>query len=736
MFRKKFPFYKQLDAMDCGPTCVRIIARHYGKAFSLQSLREKGSMSREGISLNEISNIAESIGFRTLAVKTSFEKLQQEAPLPVVAHWNQNHFIVVYRIEKDKVYVADPSFGLLTYTREEFLRGWVSSVQHRQEQGVLLLLEPTPDFYRQAEERTTNKASFRFIAQYILAYKKHLLYISIGLLFGSILQLLLPFITQLIIDRGIGNRDVPFVYLILIAQVVLIISLTSVEYIRSILLVHVSSRINIFIISDFLEKLMKLPISFFDTKLTGDITQRIRDHKRIEDFFTDTVLTFIFSGFSIMVLGAVMLYYNVYIFGIFACCAFLEIWWALRSLKKRRYLSNRLFARLTTEQSNLIELINGMQEIKLNNIEKNKRWQWQKIQAAIFRTNLQIVSLKQYQYGGIRLINYLQIALVTFICANAVIKGEMTIGVMMAVMYILGQLSAPLNDAINFIYSAQDARISLERLGEIHLKQNEEEEQAARPKPADKGNTYHGRDIVFDNISFHYPGHAGHDVLKNICLTIPEGKVTAIVGASGSGKTTLLKLLLKFYTPRQGSIRIGNSNLHDYANDAWRKSCGVVMQDGYIFADTIANNIALEEHINKDLLLHATEVANIHSFIQSLPSAYNTRIGQDGIGLSQGQKQRLLIARAVYKDPSFIFFDEATNALDANNELVIMRNLEAFFRNRTVVIVAHRLSTVRNADQIIVLDNGCITEQGAHEELTARRKSYYTLVKNQLELGT
>lgn len=733
MLRRKFPFYKQLDSMDCGPTCVRMIAKHYGKEFSLQSLREKGSMSREGISLNEISNIAESIGFRTMAVKTSFDKLSKEAHLPVIAHWNQNHFIVVYKIKDDKVYVADPSFGLLTYTREEFLRGWISSVKFDKEQGILLLLDPTPDFYSQEEIKTTNKASFRFIARYVLTYRKHLAYISLGLLFGSILQLLLPFITQTIIDRGIGNRDIPFIGLILMAQVVLIVSLITVEYVRAILLVHVSSRINIFIISDFLSKLMKLPISFFDTKLTGDITQRIRDHKRIEDFFTDAILSFIFSAFSIIVLGLVMLYYNVYIFFIFVVCAVLEVGLSLRSLKKRRYLNNRLFARLTTEQSNLIELINGMQEIKLNNIENSKRWQWQKIQAAIFRTNLQIVSIKQSQYGALRLINYLQIAFVTFICANAVIKGEMTIGVMMAVMYILGQMTAPLHDAINFIYSAQDAKISLERLGEIHLKKNEEEDQPVQKvAPADH---YLGQDIVFADVSFFYPGYAGRNVLKDICLTIPEGKVTAIVGASGSGKTTLLKLLLKFYSPQQGKISIGRNDLNNYPAPSWRKSCGVVMQDGYIFSDTIANNIALEEYIDKEQLLHAAEVANIHEFIESLPSGYNTRIGQDGIGLSQGQKQRLLIARAVYKNPSFIFFDEATNALDANNELVIMRNLEAFFKNRTVVIVAHRLSTVRNADQIIVLDNGRITEQGAHEELAAQRKSYYTLVKNQLELG-
>jgi ATP-binding cassette, subfamily B, bacterial len=731
MFRKKFPFYKQLDSKDCGPSCIRMIARFYGKEFTLQSLRKMGNMSREGVSLTGISNIAESIGFTSLAVKVDYEKMLREAPLPLIAHWNQNHFVVVYKITPSKVYVADPSFGRLTYTREEFLRGWITSVKHNKEQGILLLLNPTPDFYAAEGSRTSNKASIRYIARYVLQYKKQLLQVSLGLLLGSLLQLVFPVLTQSVIDNGIGNRQINFVYLILIAQLVLIAGMVGVEYIRAMILVHVSSRVNMQIIADFLSKLMRLPISFFDTKLTGDLTQRIRDHKRIEDFFTDSVLTIIFSSFSLLVLGTMLAFYHPGIFLVFLATAVIQVMWAMRALKKRRYLSNKLFSRLTTEQNNIIELINGMQEIKLNNIESSRRWQWQRIQAAIFRTNIKVVSLKQFQFGGMRLIAQVQIILVTFICALAVINGQMTIGVMMAVMYILGQISAPLNDVVDFIYAAQDAKISLERLGEIHLRDDEEEKDddsklsKLPPNPS----------LWFRNLSFHYPGQEKIQVLRNISLHIPEGKITAIVGASGSGKTTLLKLLLKFYAPIEGGIYVGSEPLDNMQSAFWRSECGVVMQDGFIFADTIANNIALKEPVDKQKLLQAAHVANIHEFIMSLPGEYNTRIGQDGIGLSEGQKQRLLIARAVYKNPRYIFFDEATNALDANNERVIMRNLEAFFKGRTVVIVAHRLSTVKNADQIVVLDRGEIVESGVHEELAARRQSYYTLVKNQLELG-
>ncbi|WP_316803119.1 peptidase domain-containing ABC transporter [Pedobacter nototheniae] len=730
MLRYRFPFYKQFDSKDCGPTCIRMIAKFYGKDYSLQTLREKGNLSKEGISINGISKIGEHIGFRSLAVKVDFEKLKAEAPLPAIAHWNQNHFIVIYKITDKKVYAADPSFGLISYSHEEFLRGWGCDIVQGKEKGILLLLDPTPDFFSQKGEATVNKANISFILKYLMQFKKSLMYVCISLLVGCLLQLVFPFLTQSIIDYGIGNKNIGFINLILCSQLVLIVSLVSVEYIRSIIMVHISVRINIFIISDFLFKLMKLPISFFDVKLTGDLTQRIRDHKRIEDFFTNYLLTSIFSFFSVLVLGGTLLYYNSTIFLIVFLGTAIEFVLVLSSLKRRRYLNNKLFSRLTSEQNILIELITGMQEIKLNNIERMKRWQWQKIQAAIFKTNLKIVSLKQLQHGGSRLIGQLQIILTTFIAAKAVIDGDMTIGVMMAIIYILGQMSAPIYDLIDFIYAFQDAKISLERLGEIHLKKDEEDENL----PSIFSSDIENKEITFNNVSFCYPGQT-RSVLENLSLKIPSGKLTAIVGTSGSGKTTLLKLILKFYSPQKGLITIDKNNLDDLDSAEWRSKCGVVMQDGFIFADTIARNIALEENINENHLRNAINLANCNDFICALPLEHNTKIGQDGIGLSQGQTQRLLIARAIYKHPDVILFDEATNALDANNEKVIINNLNQFFKGRTVVVVAHRLSTVKNADQIIVMEKGKIIEQGNHASLTTKRSAYYELVKNQLELA-
>ncbi len=731
MYKGPFTFYKQFDSKDCGPTCVRMVAKFYGKEYSLQTLRDKGNLSREGVSINGISKIAEHIGFRSLAVKVDFDKFKNEAPLPAIAHWNQNHFIVVYKISSTKVYVADPSFGLLAYSYEEFLRGWECEKKHGKEQGILLLMEPTPDFFSMEGEKTHNKANLKFILKYLLQFKKPISYVCLSLFVGSLLQLVFPFLTQSIIDYGIGNKNIGFINLILISQLVLILSLISVEYIRSMILLHVSVRINIFIISDFLSKLMKLPISFFDIKLTGDLTQRIRDHKRIEDFFTNSLLTSVFSFFSIIVLGGILLFYNKLVFFIVVAGITADFIVVLSTLKKRRYLNNKLFSRLTTEQNALIELITGMQEIKLNNIEKMKRWQWQKIQAAIFKTNLKMVSINQIQIGGSRLIAQLQIILITFIAAKSVINGEMTLGIMLAIMYILGQLSAPVHDLINCTYAYQDAKISLDRLGEIHLKEDEEpEDKQGVPMPdLDRSGIY------FDNISFHYPGQT-RNVIQDLSLHIPAGKITAIVGTSGSGKTTLLKLILKFYSPQSGHIEVGEHNLNDLQTAEWRSKCGVVMQDGFIFADTIARNIALEVDIDEQKLMKSIELANCLDFINALPLEYNTKIGQDGIGLSQGQTQRLLIARSIYKNPEIILFDEATNALDANNEKTIINNLNHFFEGRTVVVVAHRLSTVKNADQIIVMEDGRIIEQGNHFTLTNNKNAYYELVKNQLELAS
>lgn len=716
--------------MDCGPTCLRMIAKHYGKSYSLQMLREKSFIGREGVSLLGISDAAEAIGFRTLAVKCTFDKLEEEVPLPCIAHWQQRHFIVIHKIKKGKVYAADPAYGLITYSKEEFLKGWLTLKSDESHTGSLLLLEPTPEFYEAEDESKSKKSSFSFLFKYLVSYKKYLLQLFLGLLVGSILQLIFPFLTLSIVDIGITHQDLGFVYLVLLAQLMLFFSRTAVDFIRSWILLHIGTRINISIISDFLIKLMKLPVSFFDSKRIGDLLQRIQDHYRIENFLTSSTLNILFSVINLFVFGVVLAVFNLKIFAVFLTGSAIYMVWIITFLKKRKELDYKRFDQMSENQGNLIQLITGMQEIKLNNCERQKRWQWEHIQARLFRVNVKSMALNQYQQAGAVFINELKNIFITFLAAKAVIDHQMSLGEMLAVQYMIGQLNAPIDQMIGFIQAAQDARISLDRLSEIH---NQEDEEKAGEKitifPEDKS-------LSVRNISFHYDGPHLEPVLKDLSLEIPAGKITAIVGMSGSGKTTLVKLLLKFYEPSSGDIKLGDVKLSNISNRLWREKCGAVLQDGFIFNDSIANNIAIgDERIDKEKLLCAVKVANIQEFIESLPLGYNTRIGSDGHGLSQGQKQRILIARAVYKDPEYIFFDEATNALDANNERVIMKNLDEFFKGRTVVVVAHRLSTVKNADQIVVLDRGQIVEFGDHALLTERRGSYYNLVKNQLELG-
>ena len=727
---KRFPFYKQLDQMDCGPTCLRMIAKYYGKSFSLQALREKSHVGREGISLLGISDAAEKIGFRTMTVGVPYEKLVQEQPFPCIAHWKQSHFIVVHKADKDRVYAADPASGLLTYSKQEFLDGWISSKKNGEEQGVCLLLEPSPDFYANEEEKQ-DKTSLWFLFSYLKPYKKLLRQLVLGVLFGSMLQLIFPFLTQAIVDFGIINQDISFIYLVLAAQLVLFISRMSVDFIRSWILLYISSRINISLISDFLIKLMKLPISFFDAKMTGDLMQRIGDHQRIESFLTFSSLNILFSFVSLIVFGIVLAIYSLKIFAVFVLGSVLYAVYVFMFLKKRRVIDFKRFEEQARNQGTIIQLITGMQEIKLNNCEKQKRWDWERIQARLFKINVRALSLNQTQQAGSVFINETKNIIITFLAAIAVMKGEMTLGMMLAVQYIIGQLNGPVDQMVGFLQSTQDAKISMERLGEIHLK--EDEEAGADNKSAIIPQK---RDLSLLNVSFQYEGPHSEEVLRGVNILIPDGKVTAIVGTSGSGKTTLIKLLLGFYKATRGEIKVGETNLQNLSNSEWRRHCGAVMQDGFIFSDTIANNIALgTERIDKERLFHAVTVANLKEFIERLPLSYNTKIGMDGHGLSQGQKQRILIARAVYKNPEFLFFDEATNALDANNELVIMKNLEQFFSGKTVVVVAHRLSTVKNADQIIVLEKGRVVEIGTHLQLTDKRNVYYHLVKNQLELG-
>lgn len=714
--------------MDCGPTCLRMIAKYYGRHYNISTLRGLSGINREGVSLLGLSEAAEKIGFRTVGAKLTWEQLKKDAEFPCIIYWDQVHFVIVYKIKNDTIYIADPAKGKVTYKKDEFLPHWVNSVEGGQKTGIVLLFYTSPAFYDQDGERG-NSLSFSTLMQYVLPYKSLLFQLALGLLAGSILQLIFPFLTQAIVDIGIQNRDIHFIYLILSAQLMLFFGRTMVEFIRSWILLHMSTRINISILSDFLIKLMKLPMPFFDTKMVGDIMQRMGDHSRIQSFLTSQSLTTIFSFVNLLTFSVVLAYYHLLIFVVFLVSSVLYVIWITLFLKKRKELDHRRFGISASTQSTVIQLIQGMQEIKLNNSETIKRWEWERLQAGLFRYQVKNLALQQYQEGGAFFINEGKNIAITFISAIAVINGELTLGAMLAVQYIIGQLNGPVQQMIGFVQSLQDALISIERLNEVHEMNDEEPKGALYTAglPATK-------DITIRNLWFSYPGAGDEPVLRNLNLVIPEGKITAIVGSSGSGKTTLVKILLKFYPPDKGDILVGDHHFGSLSSKIWRNSCGAVMQDGFIFSDSILRNIAVNTDtpdIHK--LEHAIRLANIGSFIESLPLGLNTKIGPDGNGISQGQRQRILIARAVYKNPDFIFFDEATNALDTRNEKTIIENLQEFYQNRTVLVVAHRLSTVKNADQIVVLDKGQIVEIGTHDVLIRNKGAYFDLVSNQIE---
>ena len=771
-----FPIFAQLDTMDCGATCLRMIAKWYGKTFDGKFLRELSYTGREGVSLAGLSRAAETIGFKTLAVKVDIDALVTDAPLPCVLHWNQNHFVVLYATnvtnwhkfiglfktkewlaEKQKFQIADPAHGKIKLSFAELKKNWATNDKN---EGVALLLETTPSFY-EAKDKTEEIGKtgvWKFIYPYFKPYNRYVGQLFLGLLIGTLLSFIFPFLTQSIVDIGIRHQNMHFIYIILLANLMLFFSSTVVEIVRSRLLLHISSRVNITLISDFLIKLMKLPISFFDSKMTGDLIQRIGDHGRIQSFMSGTSLSVIFSLLNLVVFSIILLMYSQTIFAVFVAGSVFYALWIVFFLKYRRDLDYKRFRQSSESQSNLIQIIQGMQEIKLQNAEQRNRWSWEKIRAKGFHIELEGLNLSNIQGVGSNAINQFKNIVISVLTAKLVIDGQLTLGMMLSVQYIIGQLNAPVAQLLGFVQQLQDATLSLERLNEIHSKPNEEEIRDDRNeiivnkyeigglmfknKPYRVGepeSKYSPEDtsVVFENVAFRYAGPDSEEVLKNISFTIPSGKVTAIVGSSGSGKTTLLKLLMKFYEPTKGSIKIGYQDLKNIRNYDWRDYFGAVMQDGFIFSDSIARNIAVKDDIiDKEKLIQAVKIANIQEFIETLPLNYNTKIGQDGVGVSMGQKQRLLIARAVYKEPELVIFDEATNSLDATNEKQIVENMNRFLKNKTAVIVAHRLSTVRDADNIIVLEKGEVVEKGTHEELTSMGGIYYTLVKNQLELGS
>lgn len=728
---KKFVNYRQADHKDCGPTCLKIIAKYYGKTINIQELRDYSETTREGSNLLFLSDAAEKIGFRTLGVKLSAQRIE-EAPLPCILHWNKDHYVVLYKIKKDKYYISDPAFGLLEYDKKEFVKFWIgNNASDATPEGIALLIEATPKFFQSDFDKEENSGlGFRFLSQYLFQYKSFLVQLGIGLLASSLLSLIFPFLTQSIVDVGIQNQNIHFIYLILFAMLFIFAGRTGLELIRSWILLHLSTRINISLISDFFIKLMNLPISFFDVRMTGDIMQRINDHRRIEKILTTSSLNVLFSVLNMFVMGAVLAYFNLQIFLVFFIGSVFYFGWITLFLKRREVLDYKRFAEISNEQSKVMELINGMQEIKLHNAEKQKRWGWEYVQARLFRVSIKGLVLEQSQTIGSSVINELKNIFIILLSAKLVIDGSITLGMMLAISAIVGSLNGPITQLIEFVRELQDAKISLARLSEIHQKEDETQQELHQTNDVP-----YNSDIEIKNLSYRYLG-SDILVLDDLSLIIPANKVTAIVGVSGSGKTTLMKLLLKFYDPEKGEVLIGNSQLKNISQKAWRSHIGAVMQEGFIFSDTIANNIAFgADRIDKEKLVYAADVANIKEYISGLPLGFNTKIGAEGLGMSTGQKQRLLIARAVYKNPEILFFDEATSALDANNEKEIMKKLDIFFKEKTVVVIAHRLSTVMNADQIVVLDKGKIIEIGSHSALVEQKGNYFELVRNQLQLG-
>lgn len=723
---KRFPVEYQMDSQDCGPASLKIIAKYFGKYYSLQYLRDQCGIRKEGVSMLDLSTGAENIGLRTLAIKCSIDNLVGRVPFPAIVFWNDNHFVVVYAANKRYVRVSDPAKGRVKYTHEQFRKGWYPKGE---KQGKLLAVEPTAEFRDSDAEKEIRRNSFLRILKYFAPYKKDFTLVFVVMLIVTLLTGLLPFISKAVIDVGIKTSDVKFINMVLIGNVAILLSVTIFNVARDWVLMHITSRVNIALISDYLVKLMKLPVTFFENKLLGDILQRAQDHERIRSFIMNSSLSLIFSTLTFVVFAVILLVYNAIIFYIFVAGSGLYVIWVLLFLSIRKKLDWEYFELVSRDQSYWVETVGAIQDIKIYNYEKPRRWKWEAIQAGLYRVNKRVLSVTNTQNLGAQFIENMKNMGIVFYCAMAVIRGDITFGVMISTQFIIGMLNGPLLQFVNFIISAQYAKISFLRMNEIRQLEDEQELLSV-------GNTMivpQDRTIALDNVFFQYSANA-RIVLRNICLIIPQGKVTAIVGGSGSGKSTLLKLLVRLYKPSHGEIKMGGMNVQAINLRVWRDMCGVVMQDGKMFSDTILNNIVLDdEHVDYDKLRDVCRIAQIEEEINSMPKGFETKIGETGRGLSGGQKQRLLIARALYRDPEFLFLDEATNSLDVLNEKKITDALSAAFANRTVIVVAHRLSTIRNADQIVVLDKGMVAEVGNHETLMEKKGHYFELVSSQMQ---
>lgn len=735
-FINKFPFIAQHDAMDCGPACLAMISKFYGKPHSLQYLRDISFLTREGVSLTGLNEAAGNIGLESMGVKTTLLKLLAEKPLPCILFWNNAHFVVLHGVKKNifnnkrTFQIADPAKGFIDLDEKHFLQCWGNNI----DEGVSFLVYPTEKFYK-IEPKEKDNYNIKYLLSYLNPYRKELLQLFFSLAIGSAVTLIFPFLTAALIDKGVNKKSLDIVFIILLAQIFLFMGSVIIEIVRNWLVIYIGARINIAIISDFFNKILKLPLRFFDTKFLGDFYQRIQDHSRIEQFLTSQSLTTFFSLINFLIFFIVLLRYDYKILIVYITLTLLAVFWSRIFFKSRERLDYFRFKSNALNQQAINEMIYGIQEIKLNNFENFKINEWEKVQVEVFNVNLKILKLDQLQLTGFDFINQLKNIIVTYLAAREVVLGNITLGSMLSISYIIGQMNSPVNQLIVFFRSLQDAQLSMLRLTEVQ-NHKEEEKKGQKILKFNKGQKHTAKcGINISNLNFQFEGPHSPFVLKNITLNIPAGKTTAIVGASGGGKTTLMKLLLLFYEPTSGSIEINKHNLSQISPLSWRKNCGVVMQDGYIFADTIERNIATQDiNIDKEKLAKAIKIANIGDFIESLPHKEKTIIGSTGNGISGGQKQRILLARAVYKEPQFVFFDEATSALDTENEKIIHDHLGDFFQNKTVVIIAHRLSTVKNADQIVVLKEGEIMEIGNHNSLLKQKGTYYNLVKNQLNL--
>lgn len=730
-----FPLTLQHDSMQCGIACLQMICKYFGRDYTLSALSKHCFATTEGVSMLGISEAADTLGLHTLSARATVDELA-ENPLPAILHWNQNHFVVLYKVKKGrKFYISDPAKGRITYGYDEFIAHWASTLSYGRPAGIVMFFGMTPAFFEFKMDGMTDaseRRSFRFLFGYIKKYRKYFLQIVIGLILGSGMQLVLPFLTQAIVDEGIKGKDLNIIWLILLGQLMLTASRTTIDFYRRWILLRIGMNINISLLSDFFVKLLKLPMSFFDTKLMGDLMQRMSDHSRVNNFLTQNCLNVTFSMLTFVVFSVVLFMYSKFVFCIFLLGSLGYGCWLLSFLRRRKVIDYELFEQQSTNNNRTYEFITSMQEIKLQDCERRKCKEWETVQHDLFRVQQKSLKLQQTQEAGSICINEIKNMVITVVAAASVIHGDITLGMMLAIQYIIGQLNSPVEQLMQFFYSLQDVKISLERINEIHLMKDENGKEGLKKQVEDAS-----EGITLRHVDFKYDPHAMYKTLDDINIHIPHGKVTAIVGASGSGKTTLIRLMLGYYPVSGGKLTIGGTDVNTLNKKWWRRQCGVVMQEGAIFSESIARNIAVDDNdVNQEQLYQAADLACIKDDIFYLPLRFNTKIGRDGMGLSQGQKQRILIARAIYKNPDYLFLDEATNSLDASNEYDIVTNLEKFYAGKTVVIVAHRLSTVRNADQIIVLKHGQVVEIGNHESLTAKRGTYYKLVRNQLELGS